>query len=836
MVAGFHSLPAEELLSRLSSGKTGLTVKLAGRRIKEQRSRREHLSPWLAKAHLLTRQFSSPLILLLLIAVILSAFLKQTSDAIIIVAIILLTGLMGFWQELNAGKAAEKLKSLTLISHEVIREARLVDVYSEYVVPGDVLVLNAGDTLPADCRILESRELHVNESALTGESFPAEKEAGVLPPETALAKRSNCLWNGTNIISGTALAVAVFTGKDTEFGKLLSSSAEQPETAFEKDIKSFGFFILQITIVLTLAILSINLYFGKPLFEAVLFSLAIAVGMAPELLPVIMTFAMTGGARRMMEKKVIVKKLSSIFNMGEVSILCTDKTGTITEGIISIQGFADSAGIESALLKQYAFLNSTFQLGFTNPIDEAIKKLPCSADGFEKTDELPYDFIRKRLSIAVKHEGKYILITKGAFKNILECCTRYRDEDQGGAELTTARRKELSRAFQRYSEEGLRVLALSSKILKTGTISRDDEVEMDFIGFILLEDPLKETSKASFQRLVDMRVGLKMITGDNRFSAIHVIKKLGITNPVLLTGAGMEKLSPEALIARAPLTNVFAEIEPHQKERIIKALQSSGAAVAYVGDGINDIAALRAADSGISTNNAVDAAKEAADFVLLEKDLRVLADAVYEGRRSFYNTMKYVFITTGATFGNMCSVAGASILLPFLPMLPKQILLTNLITDFPCLAITSDKVDPSAIALPGKWDLKLVRRFMIIFGIHSSIFDFLTFFILYSNFHLSGPAFQTGWFLESIITEVAIIFLVRTTKPFLKSSPSKSLLVWGGVAFVFTLWLPFSPLATVFGFTPPGIRPMIAIAMIMIAYILTADWLKLWFYRKMGRN
>lgn len=834
MITDFHSLPADELMASLSSGKTGLSKKIASKRTKEQRKTQKHTDARFIELKLLIRQFTNPLILLLLIAALLSAFLRQASDAIIILALILVTGLMSFWQELNAGKAADKLKKLTRISHQVLREGQITIVGSEHIVPGDVLIFKAGDIIPADCRIIGSCELHVNESVLTGESFPAEKAAGVLPPETSLVKRTNCLWKGTSVISGTARAVAVFTGQDTAFGKLISSLQTQPETAFEKGIKAFGFFLLQITIVLTLLILGINLYFGKPLLEGVLFSLAIAVGMAPELLPAIMTFAMTAGARRMVNKKVIVKKLSSIFNMGEVSILCTDKTGTITEGTVRIKGFADQVGNENELLKQYAFLNSSCQLGFPNPIDDAIKSLPCSACGYEKMDELPYDFIRKRLSVSFKHKGKFILITKGAFTNTLECCTRYQSGDHGNAELTVVRKKELLLRFQGYSRDGLRVLGLASKTLTSGTISRDDEHEMEFLGFILLEDPLKESSKTSLHRLTDMHIQVKMITGDNQFSAAHITKELGIAEPVMLTGAELDKLSSEALAARTPLTNVFAEIEPHQKERIIKALQQSGAVVAYMGDGINDIAALHAADSGISTDNAVDAAKEAADFVLLKKDLGVIADAVYEGRRSFYNSIKYVFITTGATFGNMFSVAGASLLLPFLPMLPKQILLTNLITDLPCLGITSDKVDPASIAVPGRWDLKLVRDFMILFGIHSSAFDLLTFYMLYFYFNLSGAAFRSAWFLESVITEIGIIFLMRTRNSFLRSAPSFNLAILAILAFAFTIWLPYSPFSAAFGLSVPGTGPLAAISMIIITYILTGEWLKLWFYRKVN--
>jgi Mg2+-importing ATPase len=652
-------------------------------------------------------------------------------------------------------------------------------------VTGDIILFNAGDIIPADCRIIDSNELYVNESSLTGESFPVEKYEGETDDKLPIGKQYNCLWQGTNVISGAATAIAVQTGNQTVFGQMAHSVVQTPETAFEKGIKHFGFFLLRITVILSLIILLSNLYFKKPFFDSVLFSLALAVGMAPELLPAIMTFAMSAGAKRMMKKKVIVKKLSSIFNFGEVNVLCTDKTGTITEGNVVVRDIVDAYGKTNDQLRLYAFLNATLQNGFTNPVDQAITSLNIPANGYEKINEVPYDFIRKRLSVAVQYKEERFFITKGAFYK------------------------------QTQAEK----------------INRNDEREMVFLGFILLEDPLKEDALASILKLKELHIEVKIITGDNRFAALHAAQEIGLEDPSILTGEEMNQLYPEALIVKAGKTNIFAEIEPHQKELIIKALQKSNLTVAYVGDGINDVAAINAADIGISTNNAADIAREAADFVLLEKDLLVLADGIHEGRRSFVNSMKYIFITTGATFGNMFSIAGASLFLPFLPMLPKQILLTNLITDLPFLTIASDHVDGEQLKRPGKWNLKVIRNFMIVFGLHSSVFDFITFYVLYLYFRLSGPAFRTGWFLESAITELLILFIVRTKKPFIKSKPGRLLTITAIMAFIITVYLPFSPFADMLGFSIAHSRQIVAIGLILVAYIITAELLKIIFFR-----
>ncbi|THU39547.1 magnesium-translocating P-type ATPase [Niastella caeni] len=832
----FSSATTDELFAQLQSSPKGLQIAVAAEREKSQAKLFKTEGRYKKEIKLLIRQFTNPLVLLLVIAVCLSVILGESSDSIIILIILLTTGLLGFWQELNASRAVEKLRGLTEMKHTVLRDNQPVQLSTRQIVPGDILLFDAGDIIPADCRIIECNDLHMNESTLTGESYPVEKSAATLNDSLPLSKKYNCLWQGTNVVSGSATAIAVQVGSETIFGQMSHSLIQTTETAFEKGIRHFGFFLLKATVMLSLTILLSNLYFQKPIFESILFSLALAVGMAPELLPAIMTFAMAAGTRRMLKKKVIVKKLSGIFNFGEVNVLCTDKTGTITEGVISVKDIVDITGKRNDRLRLFAFLNAFFQKGFTNPIDQAITSLNIPITGFEKINEIPYDFIRKRLSVAVNQGANCFFITKGAFKNVLEVC-RYIEAPGGTKEpLTEKISHQLNADFITYSNSGYRVLGLSYKPMETDKMKRIDEQDMIFLGFILLEDPLKESTLSSFKKLEQLNIRVKIITGDNRFAAYQVSQKLGMKEPVILTGEEMNTLYPEALVVKARHTDIFAEIEPHQKELIIKALQKSHFTVAYIGDGINDAAAINAADVGISTNNAADIAREAADFVLMEKDLSVLADGVYEGRKSFINSMKYIFISTGATFGNMFSIAGASLFLPFLPMLPKQILLTNLVTDLPFLSVASDHVDDEELTKPQKWDLSLIRRFMVVFSLHSTFFDFLTFYILYHYFKLSNSSFQTGWFLESTITELLILFVVRTKKTVIKSKPGRLLLITSLIALGIIIYLPYSPVAALLGFSILNPLQIITITLILVAYIITADLLKRAFFNHNGNK
>jgi Mg2+-importing ATPase len=823
----------QSLYKILGSGPGGLSTSDAINRHSIHGQREKETSRFSRELRLFVRQFTNPLVLLLLVAVLLSAVLGEQTEALIIGVILLATGLMGFFQERHAGRSLEKLRQLTQTSVQVFRDGQTRDIPSRDVVEGDMILLNAGDMIPADCRIVESNELHVNESALTGESFPVEKAPGQYPEDIPTPRKTNCLWHGTSVISGTAKALAVYTGKDTTLGKLAGSLATARETVFEKGIRQFGYFLLRITLVLSVAILAANLYFQKPFFESILFSLALAVGMAPELLPAIMTYTMSAGARKMMQQKVVVKKLSSIFNLGELGILCTDKTGTITEGTVRLSDVVDPLGKPDELLRQYACLNACFQEGFENPIDLALTSIPVQTTGITKINEVPYDFIRKRLSVALSIAGSNIIITKGAFSNVLEACAFVRLGSSPPKLMDETEKGVLNDIFARFCNEGYRVLGLATKEIGMQRISREDEKNMTFAGFILLEDQLKEGVIPSLRKLEDLGVTVKIITGDNRFAAAKISQDIGLFEPQVLTGPEIDQMTSDALAVQALQVDIFAEIEPHQKERLVQALQASGTSIGYLGDGINDAAAINRADIGMSTNNAVAVAREAADYVLLEKDLSVIADGVIEGRKSFANSMKYVFITTGATFGNMFSVAAASLFLPFLPMLPKQILLNNLISDMPFLSIASDHVEESQLRKPQSWNIRLIRTYMIVFGIHSSLFDFLTFYLLWGYFKLSGSPFQTGWFMESGITEILILLVIRTRLPVYKSRPGRLLLALCLLAIGLNLYLPFSPFSGILGLSVAHPQQLAGIIAILGLYLVTADILKLVFFRWM---
>jgi Mg2+-importing ATPase len=820
----------------LESNAGGLTTQKATFLLKKGNHSKKNVSRATKDFRLFISQYKNPLMLLLIGAVILSAFLGDTSDVFIILFMVISTGLLSFFQERNAGRVVEKLQSLIALKSLVLRDGNAVEIVSGLIVPGDVLLFKAGDIILADCLLLEVNELYVNESSLTGESFPVRKATGTIHENSSLAERYNCLWEGTNVVSGTATALVINTGIDTIFGSTIKSAETVHETAFEKGISDFGYFLMKITLVLSVFILIINLLSDKSVIESALFALALAVGMAPELLPAISTIAMSAGAKRLLNKKVIVKKLSSIQNLGEVNLLCTDKTGTITEGVISVHSIIDSEGSNSEFVHKLAYWNAILETGYANPIDIALTKMASPQEEIPvKISEIPYDFMRKRLSIAVKTEGENRLITKGAFSQILEICSLVRLSD-GTVATLDAYRNQIENQFKSYGEQGFRVIAVCYKSVESGgEITKTDETAMIFAGFVLLSDPVKSGIIQVISELKKLKVSLKIITGDNINVATSIGKGIGISKPIVMTGKDLLTISPEALNQRVKTTQIFAELEPQQKERVIQALKHTYT-VAYMGDGINDVAALNMADIGVSVDNAVDVAREAADFVLMEKDLSVLVEGIKEGRKTFSNTLKYIFINTGSTFGNMFSVAIASLLLPFLPMLPKQILLTNFITDFPYLSIASDNVDEEQLSKPGKWNLRFIRLYMVIFGIHSSLFDVITFLVLYFGLRVKEAAFQTGWFIESILTELFILFIIRTHKNFFKSKPGKYLLVLSILGLVITIGLPYTPLASEIGIQPLPVYYIGILFLIVFFYILTADLLKVWFFRKYRRD
>jgi Mg2+-importing ATPase len=833
----FWSISAPEIIQQLGTAPEGLTSGEARQRL--IRSGANLLKPRkrTGALMLLLAQFKSPIILILLFATGLSFFLQDPTDAVIILVIVLASGLLGFWQERGAADAIQKLLAMVQTKANVLRDGGPKEIPASEVVPGDVILLKAGDAIPGDCLILESKDLFADEAALTGETYPEEKLAGVLPPETSLGQRKNSFFMGTSVVSGTAKAVVVHTGKDTEFGKVSERLAlRPPETEFERGVRRFGYFLMEVTLLLVVAVFAINVYLARPVLESFLFALALAVGLTPQLLPAIVSVNLAHGARRMARAKVIVKRLSSIENFGSMNVLCVDKTGTLTEGVVRVRSALDVEGKESDNVLLNAYLNASFETGFANPIDEAIRQhRSFDTSGYQKLDEVPYDFIRKRLSILVSKGDEHRVVTKGALHDVLAACSTA--EVSGGTTVDIAQvREQLQQRFEGLSGEGFRTLGVAYRNIGSASrITKDDESGMTFLGFLVLYDPLKPDIVKTVGDLQQLGVSLKIITGDNQFVATHAGQQVGLSHPSCLTGADLHQMSDEALRQRVSSVDVFAEVEPNQKERIILALRKTGNVVGYMGDGINDASALHAADVGISVDSAVDVAKEAADIVLLERDLGVLAQGVREGRVTFANTLKYVFMATSANFGNMFSMAGASLFLPFLPLLPKQILLNNLLTDFPEMTIATDSVDPEFVAKPRRWDIKFIRNFMLTFGALSSVFDFLTFGALMFILHAGPALFRTGWFVESVISASVVVLVVRTRGPFFRSRPGKYLLMATLLTVVVAIVLPFTPIgAKLFGLTPvPGLF-LALMGGIVVLYIVSAEAAKRIFYRRVA--
>jgi P-type Mg2+ transporter len=830
----FWSLSASDLLRLLESVKEGLTgseakkrLDLYGANLLKPPKRTDVLT-------LLISQFKSPIILILFVATGLSFFLHDAVDAIIILSIVFISGLLGFWQERGASNAIAKLLSIVQIKAAVLRDGKSIEIPVEQIVPGDIVILNAGDIIPGDGLVQDSKDLFVDEAMLTGETFPVEKEPAVLPQETPLAQRTNALWMGTHVVSGSATQLIVRTGTQTEFGKVSDRLKLRPqETEFEHGIRRFGYFLMEVTLMLVVTIFAINVYLARPVLDSFLFSLALAVGLTPQLLPAIISINLSHGAKRMAEKKVIVKRLASIENFGSMNIICSDKTGTLTEGTVQLQSAfnVDAAPSDKVLLN--AYVNAFYQTGFTNPIDEAIRSYrKLDLTGYQKLDEIPYDFLRKRLSILVSYDNTNLMVTKGALVNVLAVCTTVETSDGTIADIATVRDK-IQKHFEEFSSKGFRTLGVAYKNMGTESrISKDHEAGMTFSGFLVLFDPPKPNIIETITNLKNLGVSLKVITGDNHLVAANVSQQMGLKNTKILTGPDIVHMSDAALLKSVGSIDVFAEIEPNQKERIIIALKKAGNVVGYMGDGINDASAIHAADVGISVDSAVDVAKDAADIVLLEKDLGVLVQGVREGRATFANTLKYVFMATSANFGNMFSMAGVSLIVPFLPLLPKQILLTNLMTDFPEMTIATDSVDKEMIEYPRRWDIKAIRKFMITFGIVSSVFDYLTFGLLLLVLHASEIQFRTGWFLESVVSASLIVLVIRSRKPSYKSKPGKYLLIATISIVVITLILPYTPLAGIFGFSPLPVPFLLFIGLIILLYIFTAEIVKKVFYKR----
>jgi Mg2+-importing ATPase len=827
----YWSQPAETLLTELESSQEGLSSGQASQRLLTYGLNVLEARAKASVLRLFLNQFKNPLVIILLFATIISAITKDWVDSLIILAIVLGSALLTFIQEYNASTAVEKLRAQVHITATVLRDGSPKTIPSEEVAPGDVMQLSAGSLIPADAILLEALDFYVNQAVLTGETFPVEKKPGQVSPDASLTERTNCIFMGTNVRSGSARALVIHTGKSTAFGQIAERlTVRPPETEFEHGVRRFGYMLSQLMLILVLAVFAINVYFQKPILDALLFSIALAVGITPELLPAIISINLSKGSQAMAAQGVIVRRLNAIENFGSMDVLCTDKTGTLTEGVVKLDGALDVMGKPSQEILRYAYLNASLQTGLSNPLDEAILAQPKPELGVViKQDEIPYDFVRKRLSVVIVQNDEHWMITKGALDNVLEVCSHV--DIEGGKPLDTKKQEEIRTRFAAWSEQGFRVLGLAiSKLPQKADYKREDEQDMTFVGFLLFFDPPKPDVKETIDNLARMGISLKIISGDNRLVALHTAETIGMQVTGIVTGAELTQMRDEALWQRAEKANLFVEVDPNQKERIILALRKMGHVVGYMGDGVNDAPSLHAADVGISVDKAVDVAKEAADFVLLEQDLDVLRRGVLLGRTTFANTLKYVYVTTSANFGNMFSMAGASLFLPFLPLLPLQILLTNFLTDFPAITIARDLVDQEQLECPRRWDIRHIRNFMIVFGSVSSIFDYLTFGLLLLILKANTDQFRTGWFLESVMTELLIMLVIRTQRPFFKSRITKSLVISTAIVALITLVLPFSPLNNLLGFTHLSLPILATLLGITLLYILVTEGVKRLFY------
>jgi Mg2+-importing ATPase len=781
-------------------------------------------------------KFRNPLVIILLTASALSAF---TGDAIIffiISAIVLASVTLDFVQEHRAGQAAERLRQSVAVRGQVLREGKAFEIPLAEMVPGDVALLAAGNVIPCDGRVLEAKDFFVNQALLTGEPFPVEKAPGELPGEPDILAAGNTVLLGTSVISGTAKVLMCRTGQNTELGEIADTLlAKAPPTAFEQGTQRFGFLIMRMTVLLVLFVLLVNAFFHRPWLESFLFAVALAVGLTPELLPMVVSVTLSRGALRMAANKVIVKRLASIHNLGSMDVFCTDKTGTLTEARIHLERHMDPLGRESERVLKLAYFSSFFETGLKSPLDDAIlEHQEIDVTGWRKIDEVPFDFERRRVSVLLENGTARLLVVKGAPEDILRLSVSY--EAGGEADLRSLDEAALGSVkaqFEGLSKEGFRVLGIASRQVgmdhSHAVVS--DETELVFAGFAAFLDPPKESAKKALAALAADRVAVKVITGDNELVTQHICAQLDLPVTGVLTGAEIQQIGDQALSARVEQVNLFCRVTPAQKNRVILALKRRGHVVGYLGDGINDAPSLHSADVSISVDSAVDVAKAAADMILLERDLGVLHAGVIEGRRTFGNIMKYIMMGTSSNFGNMFSMAGASLFLPFLPMLPVQILLNNLLYDVSELPIPLDRVDNDYLSRPRHWDMKFIRNFMLLVGPVSSVFDFLLFYIMLAVFHAGEALFHTGWFIESMATQVLVIFIIRTRKNPFKSCPNPWLIACSLTVVAVAVLLPFTPAGVYLGFVAPPALFFFILILLLIAYLFAVEGMKQWFFR-----
>ncbi len=838
-ISFFSTATAEDLLKEFTTSWGGLSEDEAALRIERHGLNEPAKKKKRAVLGQLLHKFTDPLVIVLVIIAAFSLCFGEKIQALLVLLMIFLSVFLSFFQEYKSNKEAEKLSELVRATATVNRDGKPTEIKMREIVPGDIVDLYAGDMIPADLRILSCKDLFINQSSLTGESFPIEKTAAPIKTEgLSVTSLTNIAFMGSSVVSGTALGLVIRTGIETQFGEVSRRLANiRTQTSFDKGINRFVWLMIKVMMVMVAAIFVINMVTKGDWKNALLFSLAVAVGLTPEMLPMLVTINLSKGAIAMSKKKVIVKRLNSIQNLGAMNVICTDKTGTLTLDDVVLERHCDVIRAENEEVLKYAFINSFYQTGLKNLLDRAILKHELVlAEQYAKADEIPFDFSRRIMSVIVEAAGKQTLISKGAPEEIFRRCGYY-ELDGEILEMENLILSDLKEEYDSLSADGFRVLAVAYKNMpeKKSVYSKEDEKDLVLIGYLAFLDPPKPSAKETIRRLKNLGIEFKVLTGDNELVTKKICSHVGLDVHEIVTGDKLEAASDIALRELVKKTTVFARLSPIQKERVIHALHENGQIVGYLGDGINDAPALKTSDVGISVNNAVDIAKESADIILLEKSLLVLEDGVLEGRRTFGNIMKYIKMGSSSNFGNMISMTGASLFLPFLPMLPIQILLNNFLYDVSQVAIPTDHVDDDYLKTPKGWDINSIRRFMLIFGPISSLFDFLTFGLLLFVFHASQEFFHTGWFLESLCTQTFIIYIIRTAKiPFLESRPSRFLVLMSlfivGTAFAITL----SPWGKFFGFVPPTWAYGFAVLTLVLTYLILTQKIKSWYVKKYG--
>jgi len=833
------SCPVEVLFEKCQTSLKGLSEEEAKKRLGEygynetaKKKKRTLLIQILSK-------FANPLVIVLLVIAGFSLFFGEKISALLVALMAVMSVFLSFIQEYRAGKEAEKLSEMVRATATVYRQGRSREIKIREIVPGDIVDLFAGDMIPADLRIISCKDLFINQASLTGEAFPIEKTASPLQAKShSISELANIAFMGSSVVSGTALGLVIRTGLSTQFGEISRRlTTMRIETSFDKGMRQFTWLMIRFMLILVVVIFAINALFKGNLIEALLFSLAVAVGLTPEMLPMIVAINLSKGAIAMAQKQVIVKRLNSIQNFGAMDVLCTDKTGTLTLDKIVLEKHCDVIRREDENVLRLAYLNSFYQTGLKNLLDRAIlKHEKLVVKQFKKIDEIPFDFSRRIMSVIVEMEEGHKLISKGAPEEIFKRCTKY-ELDGEILEMEYLIVTDLKEEFDSLSAEGFRILAVAYKDIghKKEVYSKEDEKDLILKGYVAFLDPPKPTVKRTIDALRNLGIELKVLTGDNELVTRKICSDVGFDIKGLVTGDKIDQLQDQELQEVMKTTTVFARLSPTQKERIIRALHDNNHTVGFLGDGINDALALKAADVGISVDNAVDIAKESADIILLKKNLLVLKDGVIEGRRTFSNIIKYIKMGSSSNLGNMLSMTGASIFLPFLPMAPIQILLNNFLYDLSQVAIPTDEVDKDYLLKPKPWNVGSIRRFMMFFGPISSLFDFVTYGILLFKFHASAALFHTGWFLESLCTQTLVIHVIRTAKvPFVESRPSRFLVLTSLFIITVGFAIPFSPLAKPFGFVTPPPSYFVVLLGIVLMYLWMVQAVKVRFVKKYG--